>query len=74
MLPIKTTLVMAAFGLAVASGFSALSLHMNSHYGNGGDQFDGRSALYGSHYTSTEPTASADDPQFDHTKGAVRDN
>ena len=71
---IKTTLITAALGLAVAIGFSALSLHVNTHHGNGADPYDGRSALYGSRSTSTEPTVYADDPQFDHTKGVVRDN
>jgi hypothetical protein len=35
---IKTYLITAALGLAVASGISALSLHENINRGNGGDQ------------------------------------
>jgi hypothetical protein len=39
MSPIKMTLITAALGFIVASAVSALSLRLNVHQGNGGDQY-----------------------------------
>jgi hypothetical protein len=72
---IKTYLITAAIGLAVAGGVSVLSLHAGMNRGNGDhvvtpsaatDPIEGRSqprhpALYGSNlFMSAEPAAHAD--------------